>query len=138
MPWLVVLGDGSWTYTAAAVLDTETGKWKYDRTRFESGVHEVDEAVAIAALQPGAPGYLLVTDSAPDLEDTSKTGMLTLEDIRSESRIGVQIRQEPEGLVIEEEILEEVPSEFSCGQCPETFPSKPARDLHVEFNHAEA
>lgn len=121
MPWLVVLGRGSW----------RTG----DRL-FEAGAHEIDDEVAEKARQSRIKS-LLVCDEEPVLQVDATTGLLTADDVRTRGRGGVRLARPETG---EDALVSvELTYDFSCPQCPAAFPSRGALVRHTEFHHgAEA
>lgn len=116
MPWLVILGSGSWSY---------------GRTRYEAGLHEVDEEVAEAARR--APKKLLVTAERPVLARSE--GPLTMDDVRL-GGLGVELARPEIEVTADGTRPLEVIHDFKCDWCPRTFPSRGARERHVEFKHA--
>lgn len=132
MPWLVVLGTGSWSApglsktTFKAAVCKATGK-----------AYEVDQAVADAAT---ATGYWWLQafedDDEPVLEVTELTGALGLEDIRHGVHGGVRLHLVA---ALEEEPdysdPDAPPAVHECKWCPRKFPSTAARERHVEFEH---
>lgn len=120
MPWLTVLGRGSW-------------RWN-DQT-FRAGVHEVSDEVAIAAR--AAPVRNLVVTVDRPVVHVKTRGPLTISDLQR-PYLGTGVRfagQRP----TEEPVAARpsgVPLDHPCGQCDEMFPSAGARDRHIEFHHA--
>lgn len=119
MPWLVVLG---------------TGTWGYGRTTYPAGKHQVDDATAEAARSLGSP-VVLVTDEEPHIVENRPDGEpLSLKDIR----VGVTTH----GVRLAEVAIEEVAvherdprDEHACPYCSDAKPSAAALVRHIEFHH---
>ena len=121
MPWLAVLGSGSWMANGL---------------RFGPGVHEVSEEIAEKARATGRRS-LVVCDEQPELADAREHGPLKPEDLeRPFSERGVQLKvvplPSPEPLPEDEYAL---PKDYPCPQCSAKFPSSGSRERHVEFHH---
>lgn len=117
MPWLVVLGNGSWMPRPGM--------------RFTAGVHEISDEVAIWARKSKLK-MLLVMDREPEIEPEHQGGPLTPDKLKNAHR-GVRLKVEPLPEAEEEEY--EVPLEYPCLYCDSSFPSDPARDRHIELQH---
>lgn len=117
MPYLIVLGNGSWRYR--------------DHT-YKAGVHEVSEELADAARR--APVRSLVVMNRKPVVVQKTPGPLTLADLKRPRRMGVALTPDavPQ-LPVEDDY--EVPLDYPCDKCDEMFPSAGARDRHLEFNH---
>lgn len=126
MPFLTVLGDGT---------------WRYRRVQYSAGIHEIDEATADAAKRSGIQS-LHVSATPPQLARRAP-GPLGMADVRSGIGEGVTLAAAPplpyEEPVVPEEIT--VPAEFPClivgceFESPYGFPSAPALARHVQVNH---
>ena len=120
MPWLVVLGRGSWM---------RAGK------RYEAGKHEVDELTAEAAKR--APvGNLRVLDEEPEIvRDLGDDGPLTAEHVRLGVSGGVVLVSDLQES-LEDGVEEREKYDFSCRYCPLGFPSSGSLVRHVEMHHS--
>lgn len=117
MPWLVVLGKGS---------------WGYNRITYRAGKHEVPEDVAEVARAKGKKN-LLVFEHEPEIVSNKGDGPLTPDDILLGNPGGVRLPADPEDHVEEEDNT--IPYEYPCEHCTLSFPSAPALDRHHEFHH---
>ncbi len=131
MPWLVVLGTGTWS---APGLTKTT--FKASVCKATGQAYEVDDAVAA---EVAATGYewLMIFDEPPVLDVSDPTGPLEPEDIKSGVIGGVRLQvieggEEPEPEWIDPEAPEMV---HGCTWCPRKFPSSGALGRHVEFEH---
>lgn len=114
MPFLVILGEGT---------------WRPDREHFyKAGVHEVSDEIAALARAEN----LVVTETRPEIEKTGE-GPLTMSDLKKGSKPGVQLvieKREDEPIAIE------VPRDHHCIYCEdESFPSAGALERHLEVHH---
>lgn len=116
MPYLTVLGKGSWGPDAAR--------------RFAAGVHEVDHEVAEAARASGIK-TLVVTDGPPRVRRRGAEGPLSADDIVEGSDGRVELEPAEEGA--SEEGADAY--DFGCPSCGRSFPSAAARDRHQAFRH---
>ena len=117
MPYLVVLGNGS---------------WRYNGVTYKAGVHEIsDELARVAQL---APVRSLVVMSEKPVVMQKTPGPLTIADLKR-PRMGVSLRPSAVPETTDPEPDLGVPLDHPCPECPELFPSAPARDRHIEFNH---
>lgn len=118
MPWLVVLGRGTWMRAGV---------------RYEPGKYEVDDLTAAAA--KNAPvGNLRVFDEEPEIFRDSDVGPLLPEHIRLGVTGGIQIVDPNVVAATEEEPREKY--DFTCRFCPQGFPSNGALERHIEFHHS--
>lgn len=117
MPWIVVLGKGS---------------WGHNRVTYRAGKHEVPEDVALAA-RAANKSKLLVFEDEPEIVEGSGGGVLSPDDILLGNPGGVRLPADPEEPVPEEDNT--IPYNYPCEHCVLSFPSGPARDRHVEFHH---
>lgn len=132
MPFLVVLGTGSWS--APAVSRTT---YKAAVCKASGEPYKVDAAVAEAAR---ATGYwwlqVFDDDDEPVLDVSDPSGPLEPDDIRVGVQGGVRLHleeaPEPEEVNFE---YEGSPLVHGCKWCPRRFPSSAAHDRHIEFEH---
>ena len=163
MPYLAVLGVGSWSPTRGV--------------RFQPGVYEVDAEIAALAREDAIEGKLLVSDDTPfvisesngevyrkpperkslrardvgdpddpyNLLDPEKEPQLsvalTLEDLKSGSADGVSVQSHHEAPEPPPEADTEPPVlptgvRYACEFCDVEKPSGPSLARHIEFNHA--
>lgn len=133
MPWLVVLGTGSWS--APAISRTTT--YKAATVRKTGKGYKVTQEVADAA---DATGYwwlqTFADDNEPVLDTDDPSGVLTLEDIKVGVHPGVKLSV-VEGERVEPEWVdpEAPPLVHGCQWCPDRYPSTAALDRHVEWEH---
>jgi hypothetical protein len=117
LPWLAVLGSGSWTV---------------DGLRFPAGVHEVSDEIAERARRSGLRSLVVSDGEQLSVRETPADGPLGLEDLRR-GTTGVQL-QVP-ALEPVELPSAELPRNYRCPHCPEPFPSRGALVRHIEFHH---
>ena len=120
MPWLTVLGLGSWS----------PGR---DLPTFRPGSYEVDVEIAEQARASDIRS-LLVTDMKPRTVVRTPAGPLTMDDLReSDGGVAVAPPDIPESDLVDvyDNLLD-----FPCGMCDAAFPSAGARERHIEFHHA--
>jgi hypothetical protein len=132
MPFLVVLGTGTWS---APGLTKTT--FKASVCKSSGRAYEVDAAVAEEALGTGYD-WLMVFDEEPRLDVSDPTGPLEPEDIKTGVHGGVRLQVEADAEPEEEEefIDPEAPEMIhGCSWCPRKFPSSGALGRHVEFEH---
>jgi hypothetical protein len=115
VPFLVVLGDASWT----------RGNRSY-----KAGVHEVDELTAEAAKRTRMKS-LLISKDEPVIMKKGR-GPLTLDDIKLGVK-GVQLENPIANLPPPEP--GDLPRDYICEWCGSEFPSAGSRKRHIEFNH---
>lgn len=131
MPWLVVLGTGSWS-TPGISRTT----FKASVCKAQAGGYKVDQAVADAA---EATGYWWLQvyddDDEPVLDVDELSGALGLDDVRRGVDGGVRLRVVPGEPEPEPEDPEAPPPIHGCDWCVRKFPSTAAKDRHVEFEH---
>lgn len=120
MPWLVVLGSGSWTPGPGM--------------RYRAGKHYVTEEVAAKARALGRR-TLIVVDEEPEIVRGVGPGPLTPEDVRFGTTAGVRFKEQE--LVEELEAEYEIPLTYECQWCPEKRPSQAALDRHHKVKHPE-
>ncbi len=119
MPWLTVLGRGS---------------WRWNGKTYRAGVNEVDDEVALAARR--APVANLVISIDRPLIHQKIPGPLTLADLKKPRRaMGVQLAGNPTPQQVANLEPEPVPLDHPCGVCEDEFPSAAALARHIEFNH---
>lgn len=132
MPWLVVLGTGSWS--APGVSKTT---FKAAVCKAQGRGYKIDQAVADAAEDTGY--WWLQTfadDDEPVLDVDDPTGPLEAEDIRIGVMGGVRLHVDATSTEEPEWVDPEAPPlEHPCKWCPRRFPSSAAKDRHVEFEH---
>lgn len=117
MPWLVVLGSGSWTC---------------GRTKYTPGKYEVGDDVVAAVLRSRLPNVLLLEEEPEMRFDGPSDGPLSLDDITRKHK-GMQLRLPDADPEEEPEIRPR--DEHPCLFCPLGFPSRPALLRHVEMHH---
>lgn len=115
MPYLVVLGDASWTR---------------GNRRYGAGVHEIDDLTAAAARLSGITS-LVVTRDEPTIAQ-KKPGPLSADDVKLGVR-GVRLENIVENLPPAEP--GDLPRDYICEWCDAEFPSAGARKRHVELHH---
>lgn len=120
MPYLVVLGGGSW--------------WAADGNRYNEGVHMVSQETADAARASGIRS-LVVSDTEPTLVTNVSAGPLSLDDIKFGVQPGLRVVGQTEVQIQEEEEPYSVPLDYPCSYCELKFPSGGSRDRHVEMHH---
>ncbi len=118
MPWLVVLGNGS---------------WQAEGTLYRAGKHLVPEEVADRARASGIR-RLVVLEEEPTLAQPTG-GPLELEHVRRGVQ-GVSLAERQPEAVEGGTPGWERPAEYPCPSCPKSFPSSGALARHEEFNHA--
>lgn len=123
MPWLVVLGQGSWSPKPGV--------------RFRAGKHKISREVADSARAARAKGQksLIVLDDEPEIVTSLGTGMLTAEDVRVGNSAGVRIPLPEAEAELEQEY--EIPLEHPCHWCTKKYPSAAALKRHVDFHHPD-
>lgn len=132
MPWLVILGTGTWS--APGISRTT---FKASVCKAEGRGYKVEQAVADAA---DATGYWWLQtfpdDDEPVLDTDELSGPLGLDDVRRGVDGGVRLRV-IEGGLIEEDYSDPDAPPFAnpCEWCVRKFPSSAALDRHVEFEH---
>jgi len=121
MPWLAILGNGS---------------WMVGKQRFDAGIHEVSEEIAAKAQATGMR-RLVICDEKPELDPGREPGPLKPEDFdRSWDNRGTQLRLvHPPAAQLPAEDEYSLPKDYPCGQCSLKFPSPGSRARHVEFHH---
>jgi hypothetical protein len=152
MPWLVVLGNGSWGVT----LDKEwhddphgrvwpdsplddsgapkPGRWTYPSKTFKAGKHKVDNSTAAKAIGSGIE-FLRVFEDEPEVDTSQPSGTLGIEDVRKGTPAGARV-VEPEADAPPEAPADEEPVfEHRCLLCTRTFPSSAALERHHEWEH---
>lgn len=131
MPWLVVLGTGSWS---APSVSKQTYKASYCKKNGTG--YEVEQSVADAAQATGY-WWLQVFPDRPEVVQEDPTGPLSLDDVRSGVEGGSRLVVLEGGAEPEPDIEDpEAPSmSHACGWCPRRFPSSGALGRHTEFEH---
>jgi hypothetical protein len=132
MPWLVVIGTGTWSAPGLSKIT-----YKASVCKATGRAYEVDEAVAAEAAATGYE-WLMAFDEEPVLDVSDPTGPLEPDDVRIGVTGGVRLKvldggDEPE----EEEFLDPEAPEMThrCSWCPKGYPSSGALARHVEFEH---
>lgn len=122
MPWLVVLGEGSWS--------PERG------VRYKAGKHEITEEMATFARLQGRRN-LMVFDIEPEIVSGAVAGPLTPEDIKLGRTTTVQLREPEMAAELEEEY--DIPLTHPCHWCTTDtrFPSAAALARHQKVNHPD-
>lgn len=136
MPWLVVLGTGSWCDPA---VSRQTFRASYCKKKGTG--YKVEEDIAEAARATGYWWLQVYPDEMePELDVSDPSGPLTLEDVKTGLAPGVRLQVIEGGGEPEEEYQdpEAPPLEHACQWCPRRFPSSGALGRHVEFEHTLA
>lgn len=122
MPWLVVLGEGSWSPLRGV--------------RFKPGKHEVTEEIA-AIVRTQARRNLLVFDIEPEIVSGAVAGPLTADDIKLGRTSSPRLPEQEMAAELEEEY--DIPLTHPCHWCTSDtrFPSAAALARHQKVNHPE-